>query len=316
MYRQILIRPEERKYQRILWRFSPSDPVQIYQLNTVTYGISSSPYLAIRTLLQLAKTEELNFPVASEVISSDIYIDDIVTGHNSLENAKTLRDEIVTIMGRAQLELHSSVALAWICSSPHRWKPFVGNRVSYIQDRLPSPCWHHVKSQSNPADCASRGLFPLELFNHPLWWNGPEWLRGPITPDHCLSEDPIIDSSYQTIVSQEEREVVLTVTVPPLCISLLDRYSSLLKIQRVLAYCIRFVYNLKHPAQRKITPLTSSELHHTMNVLVKVNQVAFAEDINNLQKEVPCSKPLRKLNPLFRPPGYSQGGRSSASRTT
>ncbi|XP_015119449.1 uncharacterized protein LOC107042779 [Diachasma alloeum] len=49
MYRQILVRLEDRKYQRILWR-DDDGPVRTYELNTVTFGLSAAPYLAIRCL--------------------------------------------------------------------------------------------------------------------------------------------------------------------------------------------------------------------------------------------------------------------------
>ena len=32
-------------------------------------------------------------------------------------------------------------------------------------------------SKDNPADCATRGLYPNQLASHKLWWQGPEWLR-------------------------------------------------------------------------------------------------------------------------------------------
>src|SRR5260370_17565882 len=35
--------------------------------------------------------------------------------------------------------------------------------------------WHHVISQHNPADCASRGIPAAELRDLELWWNGPHW---------------------------------------------------------------------------------------------------------------------------------------------
>ena len=54
----------------------------------------------------------------------------------------------------------SLVVLSWLQGNPRRFKTFIGNQVSDIMD-LVSPCrWHHVDGSSNPADCASRGLFP------------------------------------------------------------------------------------------------------------------------------------------------------------
>lgn len=40
MYRQILIAPDQRHLQRILWRENSCDPIKIFELNTVTYGIT------------------------------------------------------------------------------------------------------------------------------------------------------------------------------------------------------------------------------------------------------------------------------------
>lgn len=42
---------------------------------------------------------------------------------------------------------------------------------------VPASCWGHVVSEDNPADCASRGIFPSELLNNDLWWSGPSWLK-------------------------------------------------------------------------------------------------------------------------------------------
>lgn len=36
--------------------------------------------------------------------------------------------------------------------------------------------WSHVSSETNPTDCATRGLQPKELREHMLWWRGPQWL--------------------------------------------------------------------------------------------------------------------------------------------
>ena len=54
----------------------------------------------------------------------------------------------------------STVVLGWLCGKPRRFKTFVGNRVSAIMDLVPPKRWRHVSGKQNPADCASRGLFP------------------------------------------------------------------------------------------------------------------------------------------------------------
>lgn len=55
-----------------------------FHLRTVTHGVSSAPYLALRTILQLAEEEKVNFIHASEILKTDTYIDDIVPGCSSL----------------------------------------------------------------------------------------------------------------------------------------------------------------------------------------------------------------------------------------
>ncbi|GFT40038.1 uncharacterized protein TNCV_2170651, partial [Trichonephila clavipes] len=57
----------------------------MYELTTVTYGTVSAPYLATRTLKQLAMDEANNFSLAAPVVLSDCYMDDIISGSESIE---------------------------------------------------------------------------------------------------------------------------------------------------------------------------------------------------------------------------------------
>lgn len=47
MYRNIFVRNDHQKYQKIWWRENVTDPLKIYQLKTVTYGTSAAPHLAV-----------------------------------------------------------------------------------------------------------------------------------------------------------------------------------------------------------------------------------------------------------------------------
>ena len=65
MFRHILIHEDDQKWQLILWKFDASEHVQIYKLRTVKYGVGSSPFLANRTMKQLADDEKEKFPLGS-----------------------------------------------------------------------------------------------------------------------------------------------------------------------------------------------------------------------------------------------------------
>lgn len=70
----------------------------------------------------------------------------------------------------------SMVTLAWIQTPAYRLKTYVANRVSQIQEWISTEHWSHLLASHNPADCATRTIFPSALLTHPLWWSGPHWL--------------------------------------------------------------------------------------------------------------------------------------------
>lgn len=88
MYRQVLVDERQRDLQLILWRDSPTDPLQVYKLKTVTYGTASAPYLSCRCLKQLAQ-ETINSDVA-QIIKNDFYVDDLICGNSSKDKLKQI----------------------------------------------------------------------------------------------------------------------------------------------------------------------------------------------------------------------------------
>jgi hypothetical protein len=71
----------------------------------------------------------------------------------------------------------STIVLSWLATSARKWKTFVANRVSQIQELTTGFEWRHVASASNPASLTSRGTNPETLKNCRLWWVGPELLN-------------------------------------------------------------------------------------------------------------------------------------------
>ncbi|XP_076483013.1 uncharacterized protein LOC117165285 [Bombus vancouverensis nearcticus] len=104
MYRQFLVRPEDRKFQQILWRNSDGE-VDTYQLNTVTFGLSAAPDLAIRCVKQLADDGGHRYPRAVTVLQRDFYVDDVLTGVDRKVEARSWRTELTELLKLAGLNI-------------------------------------------------------------------------------------------------------------------------------------------------------------------------------------------------------------------
>ena len=105
MYRNIKLHPDDYDMQRIFWRFSPEEELQEYCLTTVTYGMKSAPFLAIRTLHQLVCDEGAEFPVASRIIRENTYMDDIVSSVRTIDEGLLLQCQLKKLLDRGGFEL-------------------------------------------------------------------------------------------------------------------------------------------------------------------------------------------------------------------
>ncbi|XP_059221144.1 uncharacterized protein LOC131995885 [Stomoxys calcitrans] len=110
MYRQILVHPIDRPYQRILYQKTSDSAVKDYQLRTVTFGINCAPFLAIRTLLQLASDCETQFPKVSYTLRKETYVDDILSGGFSLQETIDLQTQLITTLKSAGFPLKKMTA--------------------------------------------------------------------------------------------------------------------------------------------------------------------------------------------------------------
>ncbi|XP_029173242.1 uncharacterized protein LOC114942105 [Nylanderia fulva] len=105
MFRQIRVYRDDTDLQRILWRADLAAEIQEFRLTTVTYGTASAPYFAIRTLLQLARDEESRFSQGAKAIRSNTYVDDILAGASSLEDALEVKHQVVSLLRVSGFEL-------------------------------------------------------------------------------------------------------------------------------------------------------------------------------------------------------------------
>lgn len=87
MYRQVQVASNHQQFQQILWTPTKTSDPRVYRLTTVIYGLASAPFQAVRAVKQLCIDEAARFPEAARIIGEDSYIDDVLTGAETLEQA-------------------------------------------------------------------------------------------------------------------------------------------------------------------------------------------------------------------------------------
>lgn len=88
-----------------MWRFTPDEPVRVYQFNRVIYGQAASPYLAVRAMQQCAHDYENQYPIGAKTILDDFYVDDGLTGADSIDEALELVRQLKAITDLGDFEL-------------------------------------------------------------------------------------------------------------------------------------------------------------------------------------------------------------------
>lgn len=105
MFPSIGVRETDRRFQRILYRFSPQDPLQVYEFNRVVFGLKSSPFHALRTIKQLAEDEGDSYPQAKAIVATGLYMDDFVHSVLTETQGISTASEMIGLMKAGQFEL-------------------------------------------------------------------------------------------------------------------------------------------------------------------------------------------------------------------
>jgi hypothetical protein len=106
MYKMVEVEPIHRDYQRFLWRVEDKGPLKTFRLKTVTFGTSSASYLAVKCLQQTAIGDRDNFPSAYDVILTNFYMDDLLSGSRTESEALTMQKQLTSCLARGGFQLH------------------------------------------------------------------------------------------------------------------------------------------------------------------------------------------------------------------
>ena len=192
----------------------------------------------------------------------------------------------------------SSIVLAWLDGQPRLFKPYVSNRVSLILQATSPNHWRHVPTEENPADCASRGMMPAELYDHSLWWTGPDWLK----------QEPFLEPHQpprRTLATTELRPVHVLVTQSSIASRILESSNNYHIILARAAWLLRFIGWIRlgrPPPDEDTRRLTGWDITKARHWLLREGQDRnFSKEKHALSKglAIPPNSRLKALNPLL-----------------
>ena len=102
MFCQVAMAESDQKYHRILWRdLDETVDIKVYEAKRLIFGDRSSPFLAQLVIRVHAKKHESEYPLAADVCSRFIYMDDAMRSLDSVELVKELREQLTKLLASA-----------------------------------------------------------------------------------------------------------------------------------------------------------------------------------------------------------------------
>jgi hypothetical protein len=151
-------------------------------------------------------------------------------------------------------------------------------------------------------------MLPGQLRQSELWWHGPQWLKSDASKWPPSWQNPRNKEDHLFPERKLSKSVNIINTEPELPV--LQKFSSVKKLCRVIAYILRSVNNLKSKTKNQ-KALSVEELEYVRLVHSYIQSREFADEIRCIQKnkKLKCQR-LAKLDPFIDENGLLRvGGR-------
>ena len=104
MFGEIVLNPEHSDFHQFLRRISQGQ-IEDWRMLRLTFGVSSSPYLASQILRQIAHDHENEYQKASSVVKTNFYVDDCLSGAELVKHALDLQSELFAMLKKGGMVL-------------------------------------------------------------------------------------------------------------------------------------------------------------------------------------------------------------------
>ena len=121
MYHAVKLITSDCDFYWFVWRASPNEPLTDYQMTRVMFGVSASSFAANMCVRQNALDFGFEYPLAAKAVSESFYVDDCLSGADTIEEAVKLQEQLQGLFSKAGFLLrkwHSSEPAILECIPP------------------------------------------------------------------------------------------------------------------------------------------------------------------------------------------------------
>ena len=198
----------------------------------------------------------------------------------------------------------STLTLQYVSNRTQRFKVFVNNRVAEILSASEVEQWCYVPGVQNPADLVTRGISnPSKLMQTNKF--GTNWFTGPafLEKDESAWPHSLIGDLHESNPEIKKKDVLVAFGVVHQELINPARFSSWVKLKRVEAWLLRFLFNCRSQQNegKLIGELSCEEIKKAQLILIRnLQQVVFFEELSILQKNgsLPRNHYLASLSPF------------------
>lgn len=175
MFLNVEMHPDDAQYQRVVWRRNPNEPLRDYYMPVVMFGTSSAPFLAMRTVQQLALDMRHEYPQIYDPIMRGLFVDDLYGGADDVPAALEMQRQLIAAFRAGGFHLRK-----WVSNR----EELLGNVPKEdIELKLPF-------SLNEKDSVKTLGLFwspSSDTFSYRFSFDLDEVLQHPTTMRHVLS---------------------------------------------------------------------------------------------------------------------------------
>lgn len=132
MFFTIKVKKPDTDCMRFLWQWKSDDPLTVFRMAGLAFGVISAPFQAIWTVLDHCRRFQTSYPLAASTIRETIYMDDVMDGKDDFDEAVESSKQIAELFMLASMK-------------PHKWN---SNNLDILRKAgIVSSDWANVQNQ-------------------------------------------------------------------------------------------------------------------------------------------------------------------------